>query len=133
MCDNYSLRFSYVGYDQLIRTDVIVRSKRISYVNVELNTSVMETEAITVNAGYFTNTEEQPTSNANFTSEEIDGFYYGFSNRSIWPLFHYFMEYTEWDANHWKIYKKVNKIIDERFESKISDRKLRIQEGTIGF
>lgn len=44
----------------------------------------------------------------NFTSEEIDGFYYGFSNRSIWPLFHYFMEYTEWDANHWKIYKKVN-------------------------
>src|SRR5690606_16961132 len=34
----------------------------------------------------------------NFTAEEIEGFYYGFSNRSIWPLFHYFMEYTEWDA-----------------------------------
>ena len=44
----------------------------------------------------------------NFTSEEIDGFYYGFSNRSIWPLFHYFMEYTEWDAQHWDIYKQVN-------------------------
>lgn len=44
----------------------------------------------------------------NFTSEEMDGFYYGFSNRSIWPLFHYFMEYTEWDVNHWDIYKKVN-------------------------
>ena len=44
----------------------------------------------------------------NFTSEEIDGFYYGFSNRSIWPLFHYFMEYTEWNAQHWEIYKNVN-------------------------
>ncbi|MGB8704076.1 MAG: bifunctional alpha,alpha-trehalose-phosphate synthase (UDP-forming)/trehalose-phosphatase, partial [Gillisia sp.] len=44
----------------------------------------------------------------NFTTEEIDGFYYGFSNRSIWPLFHYFMEYTEWDAGQWEMYKKVN-------------------------
>ncbi len=43
-----------------------------------------------------------------FTAEEIDGFYYGFSNRSIWPLFHYFMEYTEWEAANWDIYKKVN-------------------------
>ncbi|CAN5258133.1 bifunctional alpha,alpha-trehalose-phosphate synthase (UDP-forming)/trehalose-phosphatase [soil metagenome] len=44
----------------------------------------------------------------NFTEAEIDGFYYGFSNRSIWPLFHYFMEYTEWDAEQWKIYQSVN-------------------------
>lgn len=44
----------------------------------------------------------------NFTTEEIDGFYYGFSNRSIWPLFHYFTEYTEWEAWHWEAYKKVN-------------------------
>lgn len=44
----------------------------------------------------------------NFTAEEIDGFYYGFSNRSIWPLFHYFMEFTEWDASKWEIYKQVN-------------------------
>lgn len=44
----------------------------------------------------------------NFTAEEIEGFYYGFSNRSIWPLFHYFMEYTEWDAEKWEVYKQVN-------------------------
>lgn len=44
----------------------------------------------------------------NFTSKEIDGFYYGFSNRSIWPLFHYFMEFTEWEADNWNTYKKVN-------------------------
>lgn len=39
---------------------------------------------------------------------EIEGFYYGFSNRTIWPLFHYFMEYCEFDADHWAAYKKVN-------------------------
>ena len=44
----------------------------------------------------------------NFTSEEMEGFYYGFSNRGIWPLFHYFMEFTEWDTWQWETYKKVN-------------------------
>ncbi|WP_026838241.1 bifunctional alpha,alpha-trehalose-phosphate synthase (UDP-forming)/trehalose-phosphatase [Gillisia sp. JM1] len=44
----------------------------------------------------------------NFTEKEIEGFYYGFSNRSIWPLFHYFMEFTEWETWHWETYKSVN-------------------------
>ena len=42
------------------------------------------------------------------TSEEIEKFYYGFSNRTIWPLFHYFMEYTEFQPDHWEAYKAVN-------------------------
>lgn len=41
--------------------------------------------------------------------EDMDGFYYGFSNRTIWPLFHYFMEYAEFDDENWEIYKKVNR------------------------
>ncbi len=45
----------------------------------------------------------------NLSEEEIDGFYYGFSNRTIWPLFHYFMEYTEADKDHWETYKSVNR------------------------
>jgi len=44
----------------------------------------------------------------NLDQEDIDGFYYGFSNRTIWPLFHYFMEYAEFEKNYWKSYKKVN-------------------------
>ena len=40
--------------------------------------------------------------------EDLDGFYYGFSNRTIWPLFHYFMEYTEFETENWNIYKRVN-------------------------
>lgn len=45
----------------------------------------------------------------NLTADEIEGFYYGFSNRGIWPLFHYFMEFTEWDSKHWETYQKVNR------------------------
>ncbi len=43
------------------------------------------------------------------TEEEIEGFYYGFSNRTIWPLFHYFMEYSEFEPDDWEMYKKVNR------------------------
>ncbi len=42
------------------------------------------------------------------TSEEVDGFYYGFSNRTIWPLFHYFLEYAEFELASWEIYRSVN-------------------------
>ena len=42
------------------------------------------------------------------TEDEVLGFYYGFSNRTIWPLFHYFMEYCEFNKDHWDAYKQVN-------------------------
>jgi len=45
----------------------------------------------------------------NLTADEIEGFYYGFSNRGIWPLFHYFMEFTEWETNQWETYQNVNR------------------------
>ncbi len=52
--------------------------------------------------------------------EDLNGFYYGFSNRTIWPLFHYFMEYTEFERENWNIYKKVNqkfaKVVLENIE-----------------
>ncbi len=42
------------------------------------------------------------------TENDIDGFYYGFSNNTLWPLFHYFMEYTQFEKNTWETYKSVN-------------------------
>ena len=44
------------------------------------------------------------------TQSDIDNYYSGFSNRTIWPLFHYFTQYTEFNNQHWKAYKKVNQI-----------------------
>jgi len=48
------------------------------------------------------------SSKVRLTSAEVEGFYFGFSNRTIWPLFHYFLEYSEFELQSWNIYKAVN-------------------------
>jgi len=40
---------------------------------------------------------------------EFEKYYNDFCNRAIWPLFHYFSHYAEYDPASWKIYAKVNK------------------------
>ena len=40
---------------------------------------------------------------------DIKQFYHGFSNKTIWPLFHYFPNHTEFQNNLWESYKKVNR------------------------
>jgi trehalose 6-phosphate synthase/phosphatase len=42
------------------------------------------------------------------TTEEIDSYYEGFSNNTIWPLFHYFAQYAEFNHEKWQVYKAVN-------------------------
>ena len=47
------------------------------------------------------------------SNKHIRDFYSGFSNKTIWPLFHYFSEYTIFDETYWKSYKEVNQIFCE--------------------
>ncbi|MBF6607871.1 MAG: bifunctional alpha,alpha-trehalose-phosphate synthase (UDP-forming)/trehalose-phosphatase [Flavobacterium sp.] len=42
------------------------------------------------------------------TEQDVEDFYFGFSNKALWPLFHYFMEYAEFELEQWKAYKAVN-------------------------
>lgn len=42
------------------------------------------------------------------TRREIDKYYYGFSNRTIWPLFHYFTSYCTFENSEWEAYRRVN-------------------------
>ncbi|GLB51689.1 bifunctional alpha,alpha-trehalose-phosphate synthase (UDP-forming)/trehalose-phosphatase [Neptunitalea chrysea] len=42
------------------------------------------------------------------TENDVDHFYYGFSNKTLWPLFHYFLEYTSFENENWESYKRVN-------------------------
>jgi len=42
-------------------------------------------------------------------TEEIEKYYYGFSNRTIWPLFHYFTQYTEYYQEFWETYVEINR------------------------
>lgn len=42
--------------------------------------------------------------------EDIKLFYEGFSNSTIWPLFHYFPQYVEYHDEYWEAYVKVNQV-----------------------
>jgi len=68
---SYVLQFDYIGYERVIKTDIIVRSERITTVQAELKMSAVETEGVSVTAGYFADDENQPTSSVNFSYEEI--------------------------------------------------------------
>ena len=45
------------------------------------------------------------------SAREVSQYYGGFSNRTLWPLFHYFVGRTIIDATTWRAYERVN----ERF------------------
>jgi trehalose 6-phosphate synthase/phosphatase len=42
------------------------------------------------------------------TEKDVDDFYFGFSNKALWPLFHYFLEYVDYSPEQWEAYKEVN-------------------------
>ncbi|WP_455368477.1 bifunctional alpha,alpha-trehalose-phosphate synthase (UDP-forming)/trehalose-phosphatase [[Eubacterium] cellulosolvens] len=42
------------------------------------------------------------------SQNEIENYYHGFSNKTIWPLFHYFTQYTTYNDAFWDNYKRVN-------------------------
>ncbi len=49
-----------------------------------------------------------------FLSEKaFKNYYEGFSNETIWPLFHYFIENTKYSQEFWKYYHQVNKAFFE--------------------
>jgi trehalose 6-phosphate synthase/phosphatase len=49
-----------------------------------------------------------------FLSEEnINKYYLGFCNKTLWPLFHYFQAYTKYNEDYWNHYIRVNRIFCE--------------------
>lgn len=42
------------------------------------------------------------------SSKEIEQYYHGFCNKTIWPLFHYFINKVEYSRDNWEVYKSVN-------------------------
>lgn len=42
------------------------------------------------------------------TAEQIENYYEGYSNSTIWPLCHYFFSYIQYKADYWNAYKEVN-------------------------
>ena len=44
------------------------------------------------------------------TEEDMDLFYLGFCNKTLWPLFHYFPSFTVYNEEYWENYKRVNQL-----------------------
>ncbi|MBT8218983.1 MAG: bifunctional alpha,alpha-trehalose-phosphate synthase (UDP-forming)/trehalose-phosphatase [Bacteroidia bacterium] len=42
------------------------------------------------------------------SAQEIELYYEGFSNKTIWPHFHYFTQYTSYEEKYWEAYQSVN-------------------------
>lgn len=42
------------------------------------------------------------------SEQEIEQYYHGFCNETIWPLFHYFNDKAEYNTETWDAYKNVN-------------------------
>ncbi len=51
------------------------------------------------------------------SESEILEYYEGFSNKTIWPLFHYFTQYVDYSPENWECYKRVN----QRFANRVLD------------
>ncbi|MEY4551104.1 MAG: hypothetical protein RL685_7299, partial [Pseudomonadota bacterium] len=43
------------------------------------------------------------------SEEDSNDFYYGFCNRTLWPLFHYFSSFVDYDPKTWDTYVRVNR------------------------
>ena len=43
------------------------------------------------------------------SQEEMEAFYFGFCNKTIWPLFHYFASYAHFEEEFWQQYVHVNR------------------------
>ncbi len=55
------------------------------------------------------------------SQEDIDDYYYGFCNRTIWPMFHYFTDEIVYLHPLWQAYRKVNREFFERLGDIIED------------
>jgi trehalose 6-phosphate synthase/phosphatase len=52
--------------------------------------------------------------------QEVDNFYYGLANKCLWPLFHYFIEFSIFNDSHWRSYVDVNQKFANRVLENIS-------------
>ncbi|NQD69879.1 bifunctional alpha,alpha-trehalose-phosphate synthase (UDP-forming)/trehalose-phosphatase [Sphingobacterium shayense] len=57
------------------------------------------------------------------SDEEIQGYYEGFSNEVLWPVFHYRLSYAVYNIDNWHSYQQVNQKFASRLEEQnISER-----------
>lgn len=68
---SYTLKFNCMGYHNLSKTDIIVKPKRIVFVQAELEANPLQVNDVVVSNGYFPHSDDSPTSFISFSAEEI--------------------------------------------------------------
>ena len=44
------------------------------------------------------------------SQHDIEDYYHGFCNKTIWPLFHYYPSYTVYSKDLWEAYERINRV-----------------------
>ncbi len=47
------------------------------------------------------------------TPDQIQEYYEGYSNSTLWPLCHYFYSFVEFETKYWQTYKQVNELFSQ--------------------
>ena len=68
---SYTLVFTYPRFAPLTKPDIIVKSNRITFIDVKMALIPLASEEVTVTAGYFPRTPSTPKSKVNFSHEDI--------------------------------------------------------------
>lgn len=76
----YILKISYLGYQEKIIPDVIVKSAKPAFLNIELNQSALTTENVVISSGYFQNDIATKPSVIDLSKEEIRRYPGGFED-----------------------------------------------------
>ena len=76
----YLVRFTFIGYKPLVKTDVVVKSANPVFVNAQMEPELVKAQAVTVKAGYFASQAEAQASTIALSREEIRRFPGGFED-----------------------------------------------------
>ncbi len=67
----HRIKFQHIGYEAVVRSDISVRPGRITFLEVALNETIIETGEVVVTANYFTSQADRPVSVISLKNEEI--------------------------------------------------------------
>ncbi|RMF43936.1 MAG: trehalose-6-phosphate synthase [Deltaproteobacteria bacterium] len=58
------------------------------------------------------------------SEDQVQGYYHGFSNETLWPLFHDLLGHCRFDTGTWKVYREVNDLFARVMADQLSESDL---------
>jgi trehalose 6-phosphate synthase len=69
---------------------------------------------------HFTTFEGVTSATLDLTEQEVEEYYNGYANSTLWPLFHYRLDLTEFERDYQGGYERVNRIFGEKIAPHIA-------------